>query len=40
MDVNSVIDSGIDQVIKDFQEYPWNYFTEEDVRWRLMEETF
>ncbi|MFA4835780.1 MAG: hypothetical protein WC749_06920 [Dehalococcoidia bacterium] len=37
-DINKAIDSAIEKVIRDFQEHPEYYFTEEDVRWRLMRE--
>jgi len=38
MDANSAIDRAVERVIQDFQKYPGCYFTEEDVRWRLMRE--
>src|SRR4030042_3258681 len=38
MNTNSAIDNAVERVIQDFQEYPGCYFTEEDVRWRLMKE--
>jgi len=38
MDTKSPIDSAVELVIEDFQKYPQCYFTEEDIRWRLMRE--
>ena len=38
IDVNKAVDSAIERVIQDFRHYPGSYFTEEDVRWRLMKE--
>jgi len=35
-DVNIIVDSGIEKIINDFQQHPYCYFTEEDVRWRLL----
>ena len=37
-DTNKAIDSAVERVIQDFRHYPGCYFTEEDVRWRLMKE--
>jgi len=37
-DVRRAIDSGIEKTINDFQQHPHYYFTEEDVRWRLLRE--
>jgi len=37
-DVNKAVDSGIENIINDFQQHPHSYFTEEDVRWRLLRE--
>ena len=37
-DTNKAVDSAVERVIQDFQHYPGCYFTEEDVRWRLMKE--
>jgi hypothetical protein len=38
MDVNKAVNSGIERIINDFQQHPHYYFTEEDVRWRLLRE--
>jgi hypothetical protein len=38
IDTQSAIDVAVERVIEDFQKYPGCYFTEEDVRWRLMKE--
>lgn len=38
IDINKGIDNAVEQVIQDFQHHPRCYFTEEDVRWRLMKE--
>lgn len=37
-DVNDAINSCIEKIIDDFQQHPYYYFTEEDVRWRLLRE--
>jgi len=37
-DINKAVDSGISKVIEDFREHPQYYFTEEDLRWRLIKE--
>jgi len=37
-DVNKIVSSGIERIINDFQKHPHYYFTEEDVRWRLLRE--
>lgn len=37
-DTNEAVNNGVEKVIKDFIEHPRYYFTEEDVRWRLMKE--
>jgi hypothetical protein len=37
-DINKAVDSAVERVIQDFQHCPGCYFTEEDVRWRLMKE--
>lgn len=37
-DANEAVNNGVEKVIEDFIEHPWYYFTEEDVRWRLMRE--
>jgi hypothetical protein len=37
-DVNDAVNSGIEKTITDFQHHPHYYFTEEDVRWRLLRE--
>jgi hypothetical protein len=37
-DTNKAVDSAIERVIQDFQHWPGCYFTEEDVRWRLIKE--
>jgi len=37
-DVNKAVDSGIENIINDFQQHPHSYFTEEDVRWHLLRE--
>lgn len=36
--VNKAVASGIEKIIGDFQQHPHYYFTEEDVRWRLVRE--
>jgi len=38
IDVNNAVSSGIEKIINDFQQHPHYYFTEEDVRWRLLRE--
>jgi len=38
IDTQSAIDNAVERVIQDFRKYPGCYFTEEDVRWRLMKE--
>ncbi len=35
-DTNKAVTSGIEKIIGDFQQHPHYYFTEEDVRWRLL----
>ena len=37
-DVSEAVDIAVERVIQDFRRYPGCYFTEEDVRWRLMQE--
>lgn len=37
-DINEAIDIGIVNIINDFQQHPHYYFTEEDIRWRLLRE--
>jgi len=37
-DVNTAVNSGIEKIISDFQSHSQNYFTEEDIRWRLLRE--
>jgi hypothetical protein len=37
-DINRAIDGAVERIIQDFQRCPGCYFTEEDVRWRLMKE--
>ena len=37
-DVNKAVSSGIEKIISDFQRRPHYYFTEEDLRWRLLRE--
>lgn len=37
-DVNKAVSSGIEKTISDFQRRPHYYFTEEDLRWRLLRE--
>lgn len=37
-DVNKAVSSGIEKIISHFQRCPCYYFTEEDVRWRLLKE--
>lgn len=37
-DISKAVDSGIEKIIDDFQQHPYYYFTEEDVRWRLLRE--
>jgi len=37
-DVNKAVNSGIGKIINDFQQHPHYYFTEEDIRWRLLRE--
>jgi len=37
-DINKAVTSGIEKLIGDFQQHPHYYFTEEDVRWRLLRE--
>lgn len=37
-DVNTAVNNGIEKIINDFQIHPQNYFTEEDIRWRLLRE--
>ncbi len=36
--IDKAIDIGIEKIIGDFQQHPHYYFTEEDVRWRLLRE--
>lgn len=38
MDINKAVNGGIEKTINDFQSHPHYYFTEEDVRWRLLRE--
>lgn len=35
-DINKAVSVGVEKVIGDFMEHPHFYFTEEDVRWRLV----
>ena len=37
-DASKAVTNGIEKVIGDFQQHPHYYFTEEDVRWRLLRE--
>lgn len=37
-DVSFAVNKGIEKIIHDFQVHPHYYFTEEDVRWRLLRE--
>jgi len=37
-DVNTAVNNSIEKIIHDFQLHPHYYFTEEDVRWRLLRE--
>ncbi|MGE0903775.1 MULTISPECIES: hypothetical protein [Dehalococcoides] len=37
-DISIAVSKGIEEVVLDFQAHPHNYFTEEDVRWRLLRE--
>ncbi|MEQ4489573.1 MAG: hypothetical protein AAC990_04305 [Dehalococcoides mccartyi] len=37
-DVNIAVNNGIEKIIHDFQIHPHYYFTEEDIRWRLLRE--
>lgn len=37
-DINKAVANGIEKIIGDFQQHPHYYFTEEDVRWRLLRE--
>ena len=37
-DVTAAVNEGIGSLIQDFQSHPQNYFTEEDIRWRLLRE--
>jgi len=37
-DINKAVTNGIEKIIGDFQQHPHYYFTEEDVRWRLLRE--
>ncbi len=38
IDVNIAVNSGIEKIINDFHLHPHYYFTEEDIRWRLLRE--
>ena len=38
MNTRKIVDDAIEFVIKDFRKLPEKYFTEEDIRWRLMRE--
>lgn len=38
MNINKAVNDGIEKTINDFQSHPHYYFTEEDVRWRLLRE--
>jgi len=38
MDINIAVNGGIENIINDFQQHPHYYFTEEDIRWRLLME--
>ena len=37
-DVNIAVNNGIEKIINDFQVHPHYYFTEGDIRWRLLRE--
>lgn len=37
-DARKAVTNGIEKIIGDFQQHPHYYFTEEDVRWRLLRE--
>lgn len=37
-DINKAVSVGVEKIINDFQQHPHYYFTEEDVRWRLLRE--
>jgi len=37
-EVSTVVNQGIENLIRDFKCNPQNYFTEEDIRWRLLRE--
>ncbi|MFC1865152.1 hypothetical protein ACFLYB_00350 [Chloroflexota bacterium] len=38
MDISKAVNGGIESTITDFQAHPHYYFTEEDIRWRLLRE--
>ena len=38
MNINKAVSVGVEKIIGDFIEHPYFYFTEEDVRWRLVRE--
>ncbi len=36
INIENTVNAGVEEVIRDFIINPWNYFTEEDVRWRII----